>query len=471
MKDNCIRSYPFTGCSFEKIKRIGDRVSIIYFSNGEFDVYFNGEVVDGNVRNILCYFLFLTRQIDKFNKLKNSYSTNTYLDTILMSINEFVSLGKKNNVLFNENDILLSMNQDSSKYRYFSSVIDMLMNDCYCIDVYSTDSCIKYEKMSDGNLSDIVLYVLDNEYGFGKIKVKTKACIQQYLHAFFCIIFLGDIMVIEVNNFNLHDTVTCGQIFRFREEPDNSYTVILSDRVVNLKQDGNRLYIDSNNMDDIDKVIRNYFDLDFDYDSINKEFLLIDSNDKPIIDSCVGFKMINEPKFEVCLSYILSANNGVPQIRNSLNNISSMFGEKIVFRGEEFYLFPSIDKLKNASVSDFRNCKAGFRDKYLYEFVSKVSSGEVDLDLIDSMSSVDALKYLMSNKGIGEKVASCILLFGYHRFDVFPIDTWVKKYMKDKYNFDSISDIRKFMFDKYSNNCGLAIQYIYHYSRNKKNIL
>ena len=74
----------------------------------------------------------------------------------------------------------------------------------------------------------------------------------------------------------------------------------------------------------------------------------------------------------------------------------------------------------------------------------------------------------MSYKGIGEKVASCILLFGYHRFDVFPIDTWVKKYMKDKYNTDKVSDIRKIMLDKYSNNCGLFIQYIYHYNRNKK---
>ena len=84
------------------------------------------------------------------------------------------------------------------------------------------------------------------------------------------------------------------------------------------------------------------------------------------------------------------------------------------------------------------------------------------------MNSTDALKYLMSFKGIGEKVASCILLFGYHRFDVFPIDTWVKKYMKDKYNLDKVSDIRKFMFDKYSSNCGLVIQYVFHYSRNIK---
>ena len=275
-------------------------------------------------------------------------------------------------------------------------------------------------------------------------------------------------MIIEVNNFNLHDTVTCGQIFRFSVEDDNSYTVILSDRVVNLRLDGNRLIIDSNNMDNIEMVIRNYFDLDFDYDSINQELLSIDSNNKVIIDSCIGLKMINEPKLEVIMSYILSANNGVPQIRNSLDNISRMFGKKVVFRNKEYYLFPSIDELKIASCDDFRACKAGFRDKYLYEFVCKVKDGLFDFNLIDSMNSEDALKYLMNYKGIGEKVASCILLFGYHRFDVFPIDTWVKKYMKDKYNLCTVSDIRKFMLDKYSSNCGLVIQYIFHYSRNVK---
>ena len=276
-------------------------------------------------------------------------------------------------------------------------------------------------------------------------------------------------MIIEVNNFNLHDTVTCGQIFRFREESDDSYTVILSDRIVNLKMDGNKLVVDSDNMDDIERVIRNYFDLDFDYEKFNNEIINIDNDNKKIVDSCIGLKMINEPKLEVIISYILSANNGVPQIRGALDNISRMFGRKVMFRNEEFYLFPDLKSLSRASIDDFRICKAGFRDKYLYEFIKRVSSNEVDLDLIDSMSSDEALSYLMSNKGIGEKVASCILLFGYHRFDVFPIDTWVKKYMKEKYNLDKVSDIRKFMFDKYSNNCGLVIQYVFHYSRNVMN--
>jgi len=276
-------------------------------------------------------------------------------------------------------------------------------------------------------------------------------------------------MNIEVKDFNLKDTVTCGQIFRYIEEDDNSYTIVLSDRVVNLKQEGNNLIVDSNDMKDIENVIKNYFDLNFDYEILNKKLIDIDNDNKVIIDSCFGLKMINEPRFEVIISYILSANNRVPQIRKTLNNISENYGEKVMFRNKEYYLFPSAQKLKEVTIDEYRNCKAGFRDKYLFEIVSKINNKEFDINSIEKMNSKDALEYLMKNNGIGEKVASCILLFGYHRFDVFPIDTWVKKYMKEKYNLEKVPEIRKFMKEKYNENCGLIIQYIFNYSRNISN--
>ncbi len=275
-------------------------------------------------------------------------------------------------------------------------------------------------------------------------------------------------MKYHVTNFNLDDTVTCGQIFRYEKEDDNSYTIILNDRVINVKYIKDTLYIDSNNMDNLECIVKKYFDLDYDYDTINKIFLNIDNNNYRIIDSCKGLKIINEPRLEVIVSYILSANNGVPQIKSALNNISKKFGSKVMFKDKEYYLFPTLEQLKNASIQDFRDCKAGFRDKYIYEIIQRIVNKEFIVDNIETMNSNDALNYLMSNKGIGEKVASCILLFGFHRLDVFPIDTWVKKYMKEKYDTDSIKDIRKIMSEKYKENCGLYIQYIFHYNRNKK---
>ena len=271
---------------------------------------------------------------------------------------------------------------------------------------------------------------------------------------------------IENTDINLKDTITCGQIFRYIEENDNSYTVLLSDRVVNLKIDNNILYVKSNNENNLDTIIKDYLDLNRDYNKLNNELLLLDKNLKDIISECTGFKIIKQPKLEAYISYIISQNNRVPQIRNVLNNISKNYGEKVIFENREYYLFPKLNNLKKITKEDFRKMKTGFRDEYLYNFIKRVDSREFDLDLIDNMDSINAMKYLMENKGIGEKVASCILLFSYSRFDVFPIDTWVKKYMKDTYDIEGVSNIKKFTNEKYKGYTGLVIQYMFHYKRN-----
>ena len=268
-------------------------------------------------------------------------------------------------------------------------------------------------------------------------------------------------MKFQVNNFNLKDTITCGQIFRYEELDDSSFDVILSDRVINIRQDGNIIIVNSSNMDNIKKVIYDYFDLDYNYDIVNKKLLEIDKNNLEIVKSCNGLKMINEPKFEVIISYILSSNNRVPQIKKALDNISKTYGKKVVFNNKEYFLFPSIEEINNCDIDTLRNCKTGFRDKYIYNFIQKVKKKEFDIDLVDKLNSDDALNYLMTLSGVGEKVASCILLFGYHRFDVFPIDTWVKKYMKDKYNLNSIKEITEYSKMHFKDYSGLFIQYIF----------
>ena len=275
-------------------------------------------------------------------------------------------------------------------------------------------------------------------------------------------------ITIKNTDINLKDTITCGQIFRYDEELDNSYTIILKDRVVNIKKENDNLIVLSNNENDLENVITNYLDLKRDYNALNKNLIKIDKSKKDIIKSCNGLKMIKQPKFECLISYIISQNNRVPQIKKALDNISKKYGKKVIFNNKEYYLFPNIKDLKNVSIDDYRNLKCGFRDKYIYEIIKNINEKNIDLDLIDKMSSEDALKYLMKNKGIGEKVASCILLFAYSRFDVYPIDTWVKKYLKDTYNITDIKKIREFTYEKYNQNSGLIIQYMFHYKRNKE---
>jgi len=268
------------------------------------------------------------------------------------------------------------------------------------------------------------------------------------------------------NNFDLNSTITCGQIFRF-EVLDNEYIIILKDRVISLKEEGDYIIIESSNENNLKEVIYDYFDLDRDYSLIEKAIL---KNDKKLKDALIfsrGLKMIHQDPFETIISYIISQNNRVPSIAKSLNMISKAYGEKVIFKNKEYYLFPSINKLKKLSVSDFRNCKVGFRDKYLYEIMQNIDKNELDLNLIYDMNSIDSLTYLTSFKGIGNKVASCILLFAYQKFDVYPIDTWVKKFMKEDYNIEGEKLIKEFTYNTYKEYSGLAIQYMFNYKRNK----
>lgn len=269
------------------------------------------------------------------------------------------------------------------------------------------------------------------------------------------------------NDFNLKSTITCGQIFRYIEE-DDKFIIIIKDRVISLKEEGEYIIIESNNYDDLENVIYDYFDLKRNYTEIENNII---KKDKKISDAIIfskGLRMIHQDPFETLIAYIISQNNRVPSIANSLNLLSINYGEKVVFNDKEYYLFPSLEKLSSLSISDFRNCKVGFRDKYLYEIVNSINNSELDLEKIYDMTGDEALNYLIGFKGIGMKVASCILLFAYQKFDVYPIDTWVKKFMKEDYNIEGEKNIREFTLKTYKEYSGLAIQYMFNYKRNKK---
>lgn len=270
---------------------------------------------------------------------------------------------------------------------------------------------------------------------------------------------------IDKKNIDLYDTITCGQIFRFMVE-DNNYIIILFDRVLRIAEDNKYIYLYSSNEDDLENIFNNYFGLNIDYESINSMLMKNDNTLKTIIDECNGFKVIASPKLETIISYMISANNNVRNIQNSVNLMSKKCGKKVIFEDKEYYLFPTLDELKKLTLDDYRSFKLGFRSSNVYDFVQKITYS--DINNINNMNTNDALEYLMSFKGIGLKIASCILLFGYQRFDVFPIDTWVKKYMLDIYGLNDIKKIEEFTRDKYKEYSGLVIQYMFHSKRNKR---
>jgi N-glycosylase/DNA lyase len=272
-------------------------------------------------------------------------------------------------------------------------------------------------------------------------------------------------MELEVKNINIEEILFSGACFRCTKEDDGSITNILKDRVVNLKQDGNKIIIKSSNNDNLKEIIYDYFDLNRDYNKINKE--LINKNDdlNNMINKCKNYRILNQDSFEMCISYIISQNNNVKRISNSINEFCKRYGKKVIFNNKDYYLFPKYEDIKNIKVEELRSLGIGFRDKYVRDFLDKYPT----ISDVSKISTEDALEVLMSVKGIGLKVASCILLFGYKRLDVFPIDTWVKQYMVNHYNIkNDMKTIEKYAKDHFGEYSGLVIQYMFHSQRNKE---
>ncbi len=273
-----------------------------------------------------------------------------------------------------------------------------------------------------------------------------------------------DELKIKVDCFNLKYTLECGQCFRWKNNNDY-YVGVIKDRVIKIRQDGDYIYVRSNEQKDLEKVVKEYFELEKDYGSIEKRIASLDDYVKKALKNTSGMRHLKQDFFETIISYIISANNNIPRISKSVNEISKRYGKKIEFDDEEYYLFPTPEQLKDVTIDDYRACGVGFRDKYIYNTVKRINNKEIDLVKMQDMDTPSLRKELLSLMGIGPKVADCILLFSCGRQEVFPIDVWVERVMKKLYFNDkniSKKEILKYASDNFGNDAGIVQQHLFY---------
>lgn len=274
-------------------------------------------------------------------------------------------------------------------------------------------------------------------------------------------------------SFKVKDIFDCGQCFRWNEENDGSYTGIFGRNVLNVKESGEDIVFEGICDGNIEEVCKNYFDLDRNYEEIKRNLSNVDENLKEAIKYGVGIRILNQDLWEMIISFIISANNNIPRIKGIIDRISAKYGHKIEFRGKEFYTFPTVEELSKASKQDFRDLGAGFRDKYIYETTLMINNKIVSLEELQSEKNTKKVREkLLTLCGVGPKVADCILLFSsLKRFDVFPIDVWVRRVMNDLYihNEDekkvSKAQIEKIAVEKFGELEGIAQQYLFYWKR------
>ena len=277
----------------------------------------------------------------------------------------------------------------------------------------------------------------------------------------------------NIKSFELADIFDCGQCFRWNKQEDGSYTGIFKGNVMNVQKQGDTVIFKGMCTGDIKEIVEEYFDLNRDYEKLKEELSKIDNNIKVSIEYGKGIRILNQDLWEMIISYIISANNNIPRIKGIIERMSKKYGKEIEWNGEKYYTFPTIEELKDVTVEDYRNLGTGFRDIRLYETVKMISDGKIKLDeLQKNPDTHEVREQLLTLSGVGPKVADCILLFStLKRFEVFPIDVWVRRVMNELYikNEDETKvnkkEIEKIAQDKFGNLAGLAQQYLFYWKR------
>lgn len=277
------------------------------------------------------------------------------------------------------------------------------------------------------------------------------------------------VLVKDVKNFELSHIFDCGQCFRWNRRPNGNYIGVAFGKVIEVEKKENDVIIYNISEDEFKNTWCEYFDLNRDYGKI-KEQLSKDPLLKKSIDFGYGIRLLKQEKLEMLISFIISANNRIPMIKRAIENISKKWGEKITYKDEVFYSFPTIEKLSAASEEEFEECSTGFRAKYLKDTIDKVCSGEFDLNYVASLNDDECHKELQKLMGVGPKVADCIMLFSMEKYSAFPVDVWVKKAMMKFYVAPDVSlkKIRDFGRDEFGNLSGFAQQYLFYYARENK---
>lgn len=269
---------------------------------------------------------------------------------------------------------------------------------------------------------------------------------------------------IDVKCFNLKYTLECGQCFRWKLIDENTYVGVVIDRVIKIKQIGDKIYIWSSLKEGLKEVVYEYFDLDKDYGELEKSIAKVDENIEKSLEFSSGIHILNQPLFETVISYIISANNNIKRISKSVDDISKMFGKKIMFEDKEYYLFPTLEELSKATMDNLLKCGTGFRARYILNNVSELMSTPNILDELLNLETGVARDRLMKFMGIGPKVADCILLFSLKKSEVFPVDVWVKRIMEKLYFKEgtNLKEISEYANNNYGKNAGIIQQHLFH---------
>ena len=259
-------------------------------------------------------------------------------------------------------------------------------------------------------------------------------------------------------DFDLNKIADSGQCFRFNRIEDNLYQTIFQGNVLRIKDLGNGTYDFDCSKKEFEEIWKNYFDLDTDYANIRKSM-----QDNAFLKECASFgegiRILNQDKWEMLISFIISQRKSIPAIKTSIERLCEACGDKI---DETNYAFPTPIQIVSCKASKLEACGLGYRLPYILNAAHMMFENPHMLEDMDYNTKSKAanndellLEELKKLHGVGDKVASCVALFGFHRLNFFPKDVWINRALADKFpdGYD---------YDKYVPYNGVVQQYIFY---------
>ncbi len=271
---------------------------------------------------------------------------------------------------------------------------------------------------------------------------------------------------LSAEEFDPEVIMNSGQVFRMSKEtkdidgmPDTYYAGSGDNDVyfyLNKEKDTWDFVCDESQWD----FWQSYFDFDTDYVKYNN--IIRKSDDiflKDALKDSFGMRILRQDLWEVTISYIISQNNRIPKIKKSIQILCDRYSDGVHF--------PKAEVLASIPEAELQNgTQLGYRAPYISEISKAVCNGDVDIKRISQMSYEEAYESLLKIKGIGPKVANCIMLYGFHFMESYPIDTWMKKIISEDYSAYSKDEYLKYVNEFYDGFQGYVQQLQFYHKRN-----
>ena len=277
-----------------------------------------------------------------------------------------------------------------------------------------------------------------------------------------------DKIVVSAEYFNPYDTLSCGQVFRYKQF-NSGYLLTSGDKICYLYKEGENTVIET----EYAEYFKNYFDISRDYAKIY-ELAIGYGNETLSLSANLGkgIRILKQDAFEMIFSFIISQNNNIKRITSTIEKLCEKCGKKLNSPFGAYYAFPTLEQLSTLDENDYKNLGFGYRGRYFICLIDAIKKG-LDINNLKSLSDTELYSALTSICGVGDKVANCIMLFGFFRTKTFPVDTWIEKiYLEDfKGDLKNRKQISKWFILKFNEYSGYIQQYLFHYIRNKKGLL